>query len=335
LFRPSNAEIQSLAVNLHYVNNDSNSVVADGALIQFREDLSDGLDTLDGLKFGNVNEMLSIQSNQKAVMLERRKPVKEADTIFLNLSKTTVKKYRFNFILNKMVDNNLAAYLDDSYLQTSNPIIMDGSSWLDFKITNDAASKVVNRFHIVFKKVFTCNTITAAMQNNDIAVNWQVTGEENIHHYEVERSTDGNSFSAIANAEAFGNNRAVNDYARLDEKPAPGIYYYRIKAVSNNGAIGYSKTVQVKMMNTKGAMYVYPNPASNGTIGLQLNAQPAGNYTVRLTNAIGQVMLTKMVAHTGGTASVAIAYPAALRGSYQLEVTQPDKKIKLVQLILQ
>ena len=173
------------------------------------------------------------------------------------------------------------------------------------------------------------------MHNNDVAINWQVTGEENIHHYEVERSTDGNSFTKIATTTAIGNNKAANDYLRLDEKPIPGIYYYRIKGISNNGAIGYSKTVQVKMMNTKSSLYVFPNPVTNGTIGLQLNAQPAGNYAVRLINAAGQSMLSKTIAHAGGTASVAITYPIVLKGSYQLEVTAPGKKVRVVKIILE
>ena len=246
-----------------------------------------------------------------------------------------VKNYGFEFEGIGISEYNLAAYLEDTYLNTSIPLKMEGTTNHTFNIKNVPGSYAANRFRIVFKKVFSCNTINATMQNDDVAVNWQVTGEENIHHYEVERSTDGNSFTKIATAAAMGNNKATNDYIQLDEKPAPGIYYYRIKAISKAGAIGYSKIVQVKMMNTKGALYVFPNPVTNGTIGLQLNTQPAGNYAVRLINVAGQTMLTKTIPHAGGTASVAIPYPIALKGSYQLEVTAPGKKVRVVKIILE
>jgi hypothetical protein len=324
----------SLRTNLLALNPDSTSFILDGVLSTFSSNYSNAITKEDALKISNFSENLGIRRNNQLIAIERSAPLTSNDTIFLNLTSLKVKGYQFELDSKGISEYNLAGYLQDTYLQTSLPLNMEGISKHSFVVNNVPASNAPNRFRIVFKKVITCNAISAVMLNNDIAVQWQVTGEENIYQYEVERSLDGVSFTNIATVKALGNNLPISNYSRLDEKPLPGIYYYRIKAMSNYGAIGYSETVQVKMMNSKGAMYVFPNPAGNGTIGLQLNAQAAGAYTLRLLNSAGQTIVAKTITHVGGTASVNIQYPAQLTGHYQLEITAANKKKTVLKVVI-
>jgi hypothetical protein len=70
---------------------------------------------------------------------------------------------------------------------------------------------------------------------------------------------------------------------------------------------------------------VYPNPVTNRSIDLLFSDMEKGIYQLRLVNTAGQVVFTKMVNHTGGSATqkLALGYGTA-GGHYQLEITKPD-----------
>ena len=289
----------------------------------------------DALKPGNFAESFGITKKDKLLSIEKRNLPIETDTIFYNLAKMQLRNYVIEFTADNLAQHNLAWFIEDVYLKNKTTLNMNGNTTINFTVTRDIASYAPDRFRIVFKRAISYNTIKAYLLNSDVAINWQVAGEKSINHYEIEKSADGINFSIINNTTAKGNNMDVNNYSGLDEKPAPGIYYYRIKGISNNGAIGYSETVKVVMMNVKAGLYVYPNPVTNGTIGLQMNSMHAGVYSVRLLNSAGQSIVTKSVNHAGGTASVNIQYPAQLTGHYQLEIIGNNKKKTVLKVVIQ
>ncbi len=325
LFRPSPGTVPSVAVNLHATTAEGEFVLADGVLVQFRNDFADGLDHLDGQKFGNIHETFSISHGSNFYMLERRKPVKANDTIFLNLRKTKQLPYRFNVMLNNMAGTRLAAYLVDNYRHTSTPVNMDGSTWVDFTV-NNAASAAADRFYIVFKKAFRFTAIKANVVKSDVAVQWGIETETEMNRYEVERSTDGEEFETVGTVNANEIKTGIIDYSLLDIQPAPGMYYYRIKGINQYGTVDYSDAVKVKITRLSSEMYVYPNPVSGGKVNLQMGALPAGIYTIRIVNNAGQAVLSKQVSHITGTVTESITYPESITaGTYQLEATGSDK----------
>ncbi len=337
LFRPSPNNIASIAVNLHAVAADETTVLSDGVLVQFRNDLSNDIDHLDGLKFGNVNETFSIMNGNTALMLERRKPVRNGDTILLSLKKTKLQPYRFNIVLNNMTGRGLLAYVADRYLNTFTPVNMNGSTWLDFTISSDAGSSAANRFFIVFKKVARFNTIKADNVGADVMVNWNVDNAAVVDRYEVERSVNGVDFEKVGDKETIKNGEVATVYTFADLDPEPGVYYYRVKAISSVfNVYEYTDAVKVKVTRHKGELYVYPNPVTNNVIGLRMNmAKPEGIYGIRLINSNGQIVMTTQLQHNKNTTTEAVPYPSDITdGTYQLEVTGPDKKKSVITIII-
>jgi autotransporter-associated beta strand protein len=334
LFRPAATTSSSLAVNLYTVKAGG-AVLADGVLAQFSNDYSDWKDHLDGLKFGNVNETFSIEHNNSFYMLERRKLLTPQDTVFFSLRRSRPSKYRFHVMNKDLIANrNLVAYMEDSYLKTSTPLRMEGDSWIDFEVTADAGSAAANRFFIVFKKAARFSKISANIVVNDVAVNWATESQAVIGHYEIERSTDGVHFEKVG--EVAAEQHAGNEYRFTDLSPAPGIYYYRVKGVSSSyGVYEHTEAVKVKVAKASQQLYVYPNPVTDGVIGLQMNALPAGVYNVRLLTANGQAVLKKQLVHDNGAATETITYPGYLTGgTYQLEVVGPDRKQHVVTVVI-
>ncbi|MBL0359429.1 MAG: autotransporter-associated beta strand repeat-containing protein [Chitinophagaceae bacterium] len=336
LFRPQNRQNASLAANIFTVNADGSTILADGALAEFNSQYSNDADQLDALKFTNINETFSIVNKNNYFILERRPLLKANDTMFFSFKRTRQLHYRFNVTSKRLAERNLAGYLEDSYLKTSTPVNMNGDTWVDFEVNGDAGSAAANRFYIVFKKAVRFHHIHADMVVSDVLVNWSMENEEeDINRYEVERSSDGVSFENVGTTLAKGGTATTAAYNSLDIDPAPGIYYYRIKGISNSGAFDYTEAVKVKVAKTKSQLYVYPNPVTDGSIGLQMNTMPAGIYNTRLLNAAGQPVLKKQIVHAKTTATEMIVYPSTLTaGTYQLEVVGPDKKTSFVSVMI-
>lgn len=335
LFRPLLIRPASLAINLFTVNTDGSSHIADGVLAQFSTEYADETDELDGVRFGNINETFGIISRGTNYMLQRRQPLTENDTIFLSLKKSRQLNYRFDIMAGELSDSNLQGYLEDNFLKTSTPIDMNGKVSVDFEVNSNAASADPARFRVVFRKAVHCTYVSATLVNSDVSVEWSLINETDIRNHEVERSVDGVHFSVIGAVDSKGNTTEAH-YSLPDLQPATGSYYYRIKSTGLYGAVAYSETVKVKVVNSRGGMYVFPNPVTDGNINLQLNLNAAGIYRVKLLNAAGQEFLAQNISHAGGFTTHRIRPAQTLgKGAYMLEVTAPDKKKTVLKVLVQ
>lgn len=327
-FRPAELPtVPMLASNIYYLENTDKKVLLDGNMVQSAKEFSNQVTNWeDAIKFTNINENFGIRNGSQLLILDRREPLTENDTIFYTLTKTSRRKYQLEFIAEKINGDNLVAYLEDSYLKSATPINMTGETWTEFEINGEAASADINRFRVVFKKAAHFTNIDAHMLNEDISVTWSLMNEMDMRHHMVERSTDGVHFETVGTVDSKGN-AAKGDYSLLDVHPAIGMYYYRVKSVGKHGSIGYSDVVKVKMVNPQNGIYVFPNPVTDNNINLQMNKAEKGTYQVKLVNGAGKLMLQKQIVHPGGSVTHTIQADQYLAdGTYQLEVAMPGKK---------
>ncbi|MDP4212563.1 MAG: discoidin domain-containing protein [Bacteroidota bacterium] len=103
------------------------------------------------------------------------------------------------------------------------------------------------------------NFTAVNVQNQYISLTWQTATEENNDHFDVERSTDGITFTKIATVKAVGNSSTLQSYSAADNDPAPGMDFYRLKQVDSDGHFVYSSVDSVKFGSGDGPL-VYPNP---------------------------------------------------------------------------
>ena len=107
-----------------------------------------------------------------------------------------------------------------------------------------------------------------------------------------------------------------------------------LEEISNDGSIEYSQVLKVSAIETGSSISVYPNPVVSGTMGLQMNNMPGGNYTVRVLNNFGQVIFSKLINHGAGSATETIQVGENIsKGVYRLEVIQPDNNISNIKLV--
>lgn len=339
MFRPMPAtasDKKELRIRLYKFKSNNTKYLADGTLSQFSNDYSDKVQNEDAFKFININETFSFVRYGRQLAIERRPEIKERDTLFLKLTKSTRRKYTMEIVADNLAHENLAGFIEDKFLKKLTPLNMNDKTDVGFEVTADAASADPERFKIIFKPSVVYTNINAKVIDCDVAVNWSVADEFNIKEYEIERSSDGVNFIKTGIKAATGNLNAPVSYQWTDVSPAVGYYYYRIKSVSNNNVIGYSNVAQVKINKAAPQMYVLPNPVTGNVIQLQMNSLPEGVYDARLLNTAGQLIFADLISHAPGTATETLKPAKKLTaGVYQLKVISPAKKITVIKILVE
>jgi len=169
--------------------------------------------------------------------------------------------------------------------------------------------------------------VKAYKSGNNINVEWSALHELNIDHYEVEHSSNGIAFAAIANTSANNNGSQQNNYTSTDVHPLNGNNFYRIKAIDKDGQVKYSSIVSVNMNSNYVGIKVLPNPVNNRLMNIQLSNLPAGKYDLLLYSANGQRVFTTNFTFNGGFSSQVVVLPPNIRtGAYILKLSNGTNK---------
>lgn len=98
----------------------------------------------------------------------------------------------------------------------------------------------------------------ASVKEEGVELQWKVQAQDNVKEYVVEFSADGRTFNPIINAPVT----ASDVYMALHVYAPAGTNYYRVKAVSNDGAFSYSNVQKISLTANVKGVSVFPNPAS-------------------------------------------------------------------------
>jgi hypothetical protein len=331
--------VRQIRTNLIAHNADGTESLNDGTLVTFDAANQNGIDPADAYKLPNFTENISINSKNANLSIERRQNLQANDTIFITMDKMRNKAYHFAFELDNMqYPAGKVAVLEDTYLQTATPINLTGATNVDFEVNSaNAGSAQKDRFRIVFKDVIKYTSIKAYVADENITVDWKVSSELNIASYVIERSSNGGvSFESVGTQVSNGNSRDAVQYTWYDVNPTAGTYIYRVKCISNNGAIAYSDKATATIVKRGNGMYVFPNPVTNNVIGIQLNKVKKGIYTAVLKTKAGQIVMTTTISHAGGSAAYTIAPTNRLvSGNYTIEIIGDDNAVTVLKVIAQ
>ena len=336
LYRP--ARSSHIRTSLIAKNADGTASVNDANLVYFDNESSNGLDANDAFKVQNFAENIAIVNNGVHFAIDRRESVTESDTIFLSMYRMRTKQYALSFDLTGLglCAEAKVAILEDRFLNTKTVLNMEGNTEYNFAVTLNTPSADSGRFRIIFKKMVQFAGIKAAVLNDDVAVDWNISTELNIDRYEIERSANGTSFETVGSQLSRGNTEQGAAYSVLDLYPPSGVNYYRIKATGKNGTVLYSDVAKVTIIKRNPAIFVFPNPVTNNVIGLQLTKMPEGLYEAVLMSADGKVISRDRFMHAGGTSTEKITPRNLLPGgNYRIEVMAPDKSRTVLNVIVQ
>ena len=142
---------QQIYTELLVADQGATEYVTDAVRVWFNDAYSAGTKD-DILKMGNFSDNLSSYREGKKWIVENRPMIVGNDTIFLRTSGISIHNYRLRINTFDFVQTDVTAFLQDTWLNTSRPLSLDGSvTNVDFSVvTADPASANQDRFRIVF-----------------------------------------------------------------------------------------------------------------------------------------------------------------------------------------
>ena len=327
LFRQSAANAIANGYLRTTLRNASGEVL-DGNIVAVSPGFSNGFESDDAIKLQNFGENFGIAANGNILSVNARKDFTSADTVQFNATGLREQTYQLTIAPENLATGVLEAYFADRFLQTKTALNLSGNNQLSVTITNDPASKAANRFYIVFKvtgPVPVRSIDLFAVRNNSdkhsININWRVTGETAMASYELQVSADGRNLSSLTHQQPANNNTGNARYDYTDYNSSSADIFYRVKAISNDGTVQYSRTVKVTGFKSDAGISIYPNPVEDKVLQLQAYNLDGGLYTLQLINNIGQVVYRASIRMSAGTSRQTVQLGSGIAaGRYQLKL---------------
>jgi hypothetical protein len=159
----------------------------------------------------------------------------------------------------------------------------------------------------------------AVNKDNTALLKWESATEINAAYYNIQRSTDGISFTTIGkeNTVGAGYNYTYND-ATLSTITASTVYY-RLQEVDNDGSTTYSAIAPVSLNGN--TFTLYPNPATS-YINIESSKSTTGAIAL-ITDALGRTLLIKTLS---GSQLQQIPLGSLPKGLYNISIISSGSK---------
>ncbi|WP_199121142.1 T9SS type A sorting domain-containing protein [Pedobacter sp. ASV28] len=151
-------------------------------------------------------------------------------------------------------------------------------------------------------------TATANLQNVDLA--WSTAGEKNNSHFDILRSGDGKTFTKIDEVKGAGTTDATKNYTYIDRNALPGISYYQLKQVDNDGTPSLSDVAVVKSNVGTSNFRIFSNK-QEGTVKLIIFAANEGKGSLKIYDLNGRKLTEQQLSLSKGYTNVSVPFNGA------------------------
>jgi hypothetical protein len=159
------------------------------------------------------------------------------------------------------------------------PIVNGFRGSLDgFKVYNRALSAAEVSNAILPAKL---EFIKAKRIDDVVELHWKTSLEDNVSHFDVQKSSDGINFQTIGKV-----NAGKYDYLFYETNNSNGETWYRLQTVDRDGKTEFSRIVKVGPATETSSIRIFPNPATT-----ELNFSGIlNNYTVTIVSPAGTIL---------------------------------------------
>ncbi len=135
--------------------------------------------------------------------------------------------------------------------------------------------------------------LLARWENDYAVLDFEVFENDSYDRFIVERSTNGTNFLTVITKPNVSSN-SKERYTFKDNRINASEVYYRIKAISKQGELSYSKVAILKNI-TKQGLSVYPNPVTNYTINIEFFTAVNEDVTITIIGTLGEKLYYNQV----------------------------------------
>lgn len=137
-------------------------------------------------------------------------------------------------------------------------------------------------------------------------VNWKTASENNISHFEIEKSADGRNWISAGKVYANNSGNNVNAYTFSDPEGNTNGMFYRIVIHESNLSVSYSHLVMTECGVSDSRLFsVYPNPAGNE---INVNSEESIGL-IEILDVTGKQILSFYTEDTGFSCNLADLNP--------------------------
>jgi len=222
------------------------------------------------------------------------------------------------------IDNSVGA---NSVVVTPSEVIDSSSQgFYGFTATFNGFSKFALVEPVLAPLPVNCLDFRASKGSSEVSLSWKVSGEGIGTVYQIERSTDGNSYEKVGSLNATN----AGNYQFTDRSIA-GLRsaYYRVRAIEANGASRYLCTVLQVNFDGRNIFTIgdiYPNPGK-GQVIVNISSGTARKLRIEYINAVGQMVNTQQVQVAAGASQVPLNAQALAAGSYRIQFWDEEGRI--------
>jgi hypothetical protein len=168
--------------------------------------------------------------------------------------------------------------------------------------------------------------LAARKLNSGTQISWSVGAEQGVSSYEIEKSTNGQSYAKVGSVKAA----AQTVYSFVDAQIAKGTVYYRVKSVDANGSFKYSSVVRYDNGKMSMVLKAFPMPARKQ---LTVQHSATNNGIMTLTSEDGR--LIKSIKPTPGSLETPIDLSGLKAGLYLLRFDDGNGVIETLKVVKQ
>ncbi len=172
-------------------------------------------------------------------------------------------------------------------------------------------------------------SFTGRLSDRKAALRWTTTGEDEPLQFDVEKSTDGINFSAIATINSYNDYASEQStYSFTDPVPVSGKTFYRIKMRNQAGNTEYSRIIQLYDAEETFSFISVVNPFTS-ELAFDVAADFTGKAEAELIDATGKIVKRKPLELSKGVNSLLFGETDNLSpGIYFLRVHTADRVIQ-------
>ena len=165
-------------------------------------------------------------------------------------------------------------------------------------------------------------SFTAERRSGVTYLNWITDNEENVSHFDIQRSDNGTDFINIGNLNARNSGKQEH-YHLEDHSSLNGIAYYRIRSVDIDGKYSFSRVVAVTEKDINANDFLVLNPVRTGITVFNKTGRE-GDFNYRLFTTGGQHIMSGNVHMTSNGGSVLQLPSSVSQGIYIIEISKDN-----------
>ncbi|MES2646613.1 MAG: T9SS type A sorting domain-containing protein [Bacteroidota bacterium] len=167
-------------------------------------------------------------------------------------------------------------------------------------------------------------SFTVNVEGSKNKLNWSIKDDNTTKSYEVQRSNDGQSFSALKSVASKQISAGVANYSVSDDQPLE-TSFYRVKVLDKDGSSWFSKVVKLQNEKVKSSLAIFPNP-NKGSFTIN-NISAIAFKSLSIYDAQGRKLSFRATNMNEANKSVNIQITDSKTGVYFVQYNNENQKM--------